>query len=269
MGKSLKPSGLTARTNWYDVLFCGHDWQVSQMLERELDAVYAYEDGAKLTFGEAQRRDVAKIYELPSGYYLGAANEMARARKTKPNSFQIKQEPPWKRARKDQELELADCVIVPCEWARESLKFSKFSNKKVFKVPYGTPADDICVRPRQPDGPFTVLFAGQIGARKGVPLLIEAWAQLELKNARLLMAGSWNLPNTNFNGGSSVQYLGPLPRVRLLELMREADLLVFPSLAEGFGLVIGEALFRRKAGHPDVVARLAVAPRVSQVHDVD
>ena len=243
IGRRLRAAGPTSRTNWYDVLFCGHDWQVSRRLEPLLSAVYTYEDGASLTFGEAERRGIAKVYELPSGYYSGVANEMDRAGKTTRDiDVQIKHEPAWKRARKDIELELADLVVVPCEWARASLNFSKSPAKNVIKVPYGTPADDVAPRTRRPNGQFTVLFAGQIGIRKGVPLLMQAWKQLGLKDARLLMAGSMHLDEKYLNGHNGFHYLGSLPRVRLLEVMKEVDLFVFPSLAEGFGLVIGEAM---------------------------
>ena len=243
MGRRLRPKGLTAQTNWYDILFCGHDWQVSRSLEKRLDAVYTYEDGAKLTFATAAKRSIAKVYELPAGYYLGVAHELERALKTTPDmDARIKREPAWKRARKDKELELADLVIVPCEWARETLRLSGAWKKRVIKVPYGTPAGEVTARSRRPGGPFTILFAGQVGVRKGVPLLMQAWKRLGLKDARLWMAGSMNLDEKYLNSHQGFQYLGALPRVRLLEVMAEVDLLVFPSLAEGFGLVIGEAM---------------------------
>lgn len=243
IGRRLRTGGLTPRVNWYDVLFCGHDWQVSRRLEKKLDAVYAYEDGARLTFEAAKQRSLTKIYELPLGYFLGVANELERAGKTLPELIsQIKHEPAWKQVRKDSELELADLIVVPCEWARESLNFSKAQEKVIVKVPYGTPADEVLARTKQPDDLFTVLFAGQIGVRKGAPLLIKAWKHLGLKDARLLMAGSLNLDEKYLGQHNSIQYLGRLPRVRLLEVMRETDLFVFPSLAEGFGLVIGEAM---------------------------
>lgn len=243
VGRRVKPRGLTARTNWYDVLFYGHDWQVSRAIEKDLAAVYTYEDGARLTFEAAKRLSIARVYELPLGYYLGVASELERSAKAAPGAgLQIRREPAWKRARKDTELELADVVIVPCEWARASLRFSKSQKKCVVKVPYGTPADEVRPRTRRPDGPFTVLLAGQIGVRKGVPLLLEAWARLGLKDARLCLAGPMDLGENYLSGRADVQYLGALPRARLLEVMRQADLFAFPSLAEGFGLVIGEAM---------------------------
>lgn len=266
LGSKLKPGGLTRRVNWYDVLFWGHDAQVAAQLAPQLapqlgktaaglDAVYAYEDGALRTFTAAKRRGVQTLYELPLGYYRGVAEELNRARRERPDLQATDYaEPQWKQLRKDAELRLADVVVVPCDWALESLRFSEGGEpKRVIKVPYGTPTDVVAARTKRPDGEFTVLFAGHIGLRKGVPHLIEAWEKLQLKNARLLLAGSLNLPKAYLREhAASFTYLGAIPRVELLERMREADLFVFPSLAEGFGLVIGEAM---AAGVPVLTTR--------------
>lgn len=244
-GRRLKPGGLTPQVNWYDVLYYGHDLQVSRALEAGLDAVYAYEDGSRCTFNVARRRGAAAIYELPLGYYKGVACEIRRAQKERPGFGQAAyEEPQWKQSRKDAELGLADVVVVPCAWAARSLRYGDACGKKpVAIVPYGTPADEMAARTERPRGPFTVLFAGQVGLRKGAPHLIEAWERLRLKDARLWMAGSMNLGRDYLADHSgSFHHLGAIPRVRLLEVMREADLFVFPSLAEGFGLVIGEAM---------------------------
>jgi glycosyltransferase involved in cell wall biosynthesis len=181
---------------------------------------------------------------LPLGYYRAVADEINRARKDRPHlQRDVYVEPQWKQSRKDEELRLADAIIVPCAWALDSLRFSRAASRTVIKIPYGTPADEIAARTTPPDGPFTVLFAGHVGLRKGVPHLIEAWEKLQLKDARLWLAGSLNLPEGYLREhGASFEYLGALPHVELLERMRQVDLFVFPSLAEGFGLVIGEAM---------------------------
>jgi glycosyltransferase involved in cell wall biosynthesis len=245
LGTRLKPKGLTPRVNWYDLLFCGHDLQVSRQLEDDLDAVYAYEDCARRTFDAARNKHAATVYELPLGYYDGVARELERAQRERPEfSLDFKTEPEWKRRRKDAELGLADIVVVPCAWAAASLQHSKVGSRKTtIKIPYGTPANEVPSKTERTDAPFTVLFAGQVGLRKGIPHLLEAWKRLGLKNAQLWLAGSMNLDNGYLREVSeSAEYLGKLSRVRLLEAMRRADLLVFPSLAEGFGLVIGEAM---------------------------
>jgi starch synthase len=244
-GRKLKPGGLTSEINWYDVLFCGHDFQVSRAIADAPDAVYAYEDAAKLTFESAKRNGAISIYELPLGYYRAVAREINRGRDLWPDLNRATySEPHWKRLRKDAELELADVIVVASDWARESLSLSEAaSNKQIVLVPYGTPVEEIRPRSQAPSGPFTVLFAGQVGLRKGVPHLIEAWEKLKLSDARLWLAGSMNLPREYVNEhAASFEYLGALPRAELLEVMKKVDLFVFPSLAEGFGLVIGEAM---------------------------
>lgn len=277
LGARMRPGGLTRDFNWYDVLYCGHDLQVSRQLERGIDAVYAYEDGALRTFAAAKKRGARAVYELPLGYYAGVARELARARRARPHlPLNVRAEPEWKRRRKDEELSLSDCVVVPCGWAEESLSDSPAAPRAVTRIPYGTPADEMEARAERPRGPFTVLFAGQVGLRKGVPLLLEAWRRLGLKDARLWLAGSKNLSDAYLSDyAGSFQYLGVLPRARLLERMRQADLFVFPSLAEGFGLVIGEAmaaglpvLTTTNTGGPELVTDGAEGWCVP-AHDVD
>lgn len=245
LGKRLKPKGLTRRINWYDVLFWGHDFQVAASLASNQDAVYAYEDAARRTFAAAKKKSITTLYELPLGYYRGVADEINRARRERAHlQPEIYVETGWKQSRKDEELRLADVVVVPCAWALDSLRLSNAGDAKpIIKVPYGTPADEIVARTAPPGGQFTILFAGHIGLRKGVPHLIEAWEKLQLKNSRLWLAGSLNLPKDYLRDhAASFEYLGAIPRVELLQRMQQADLFVFPSLAEGFGLVIGEAM---------------------------
>jgi glycosyltransferase involved in cell wall biosynthesis len=244
-GTKLKRGGLTSEINWYDVLFSGHDFQVSGSLGPELDAVFAYEDAARRTFSVAKQAGATTVYELPLGYYKGVGREINRAREDWPGLQRVPySEPRWKQLRKDAELELADVIVVASEWARESLALSDAAGgKPIVLAPYGMPAGETVARSQLPSGPFTVLFAGQIGLRKGVPHLIKAWEELQLKDARLFMAGSINLPREYMSEhAASFEYLGALPREELLELMAKVDLFVFPSLTEGFGLVIGEAM---------------------------
>ena len=244
-GRRLKPGGLTSEINWYDVLFSGHDFQVSGSLTKDLDAVFAYEDAARRTFSAAKRAGATTVCELPLGYYKGVAREINRGRDDWPGMQPAPySEPRWKQLRKDAELELADVVVVASQWSKETLVLSEAASRKpIVAVPYGTPADEISPRSQAPDGPFTILFAGQAGLRKGVPYLIEAWEKLNLRDARLLLAGSMNLSREYLQEHAArFEHLGPLPRQELLELMATVDLFVFPSLAEGFGLVIGEAM---------------------------
>jgi starch synthase len=94
-------------------------------------------------------------------------------------------------------------------------------------------------------GEFHVLFAGGAGLRKGVPYLLEAFANLRHSRKTLRIAGYVrdNLRDVLYRlPQEQVEFLGPTPRERLVELMSRSDVLVLPSIEEGMALVQAEAM---------------------------
>ena len=95
-----------------------------------------------------------------------------------------------------------------------------------------------------------VVYLGQISARKGVDHLIAAFADGALGDAALVIAGASRdgaLPSA----GPGVHFTGTLEGRERLELLSDADVLVYPSADEVFGLVPFEGLL---CGAPVVVA---------------
>lgn len=94
-----------------------------------------------------------------------------------------------------------------------------------------------------PEGPPYLLAVGDLRAKKNLRRLIEAWSRLraagELEH-RLVLAGHGSLEDVP----DGVELTGFADDARLDALMRGAALLVHPSLYEGFGLVIAEAMAR-------------------------
>lgn len=101
-----------------------------------------------------------------------------------------------------------------------------------------------------PDG--YVLYVGTIEPRKNLSRLIEAYAQLPAQVRHrwpLVLAGyvGWNSHDLHgqimaAQAQGWLRYLGYVPQQRLPELMAGARLFVFPSLYEGFGLPVLEAM---------------------------
>jgi len=93
-----------------------------------------------------------------------------------------------------------------------------------------------------------VAYLGQISPRKGVDHLVEAFADGAMGEAVLVVAGATRGEATGEH--ASVRFCGLLRGEERLELLADADVLVYPSTAEVFGLVPFEGLL---CGAPVVV----------------
>ncbi len=148
------------------------------------------------------------------------------------------------RAAETQEHEKADLIVVASSFTQQTLIEQGVSPTKIVCNPYGVDLQRFKVANRAADRPFRFFFAGLISARKGVPLLFQAWRQLDRPQAELWLAGP-------VSGTAPTDWLGAVPRVKFFgkvsnavvaDLMGQTDIFVFPSYFEGFGLVLLEAM---------------------------
>jgi hypothetical protein len=217
---------------------------------RNLTAVYCGEDGALETFRTARARGVKCIYDLPIGYWQAARRLFDEEKELMPEfapTLQGREESSEKLERKREEAELADRIVVCSPFVADTLKESGFADSKISVVPYGGPAP-IARPPCEQDAskrPLRLLFAGSIGQRKGIGYLLQAMQKLKGLPVELTLMGS-------FVGDSSVfspyehlfRHEPPRAHSAVLDLMQQHDVLVLPSLFEGFALVILEAMSR-------------------------
>lgn len=88
------------------------------------------------------------------------------------------------------------------------------------------------------------LFAGRLSQEKGVDTMLAAWELLR-PNARLKIVGDGPLADrvSQASGRSpQIEWVGRQPKERVLDLMKDARALVFPSVwYEGFPMVIAES----------------------------
>lgn len=91
-----------------------------------------------------------------------------------------------------------------------------------------------------------VVFAGQVGHRKGIDLLLEAWRLVATTDWRLTVAGPVSGSETEFVFGrpwpDGTEYVGSLDHNDLLALLSTSKILVQPSRAEAFPVAVCEAL---------------------------
>ncbi len=241
------------------------DRWVARQLPRitDLQAVYAYEDGAAATFEVAALRGVQRVYELPVGYwktrYSDYRAQAARQPEWSPGLVGL-QDSPAKLARKQQEIEQADLTIVASTYSLRTLHDAGQKVKAAI-IPYGAPDP---VSPDQLDfghgGALRVLFVGSVSTAKGVSYLFESCASLGTA-VELTLVGSVPAVFPALEAQlARHRHIPFLPHSQLLPLMRRSDVLVLPSISDGFGLVILEALSQGlpviasvNTGGPDVL----------------
>lgn len=153
------------------------------------------------------------------------------------------------------ELPRAEFHVAQSAFAERSLIEYGVEPGRIFRMPLGVDTARFrpAAEPKQ-GGPFRAFFAGQMSVRKGVHHLLAAWQAAGLRGAELVFAGA---PRDAYirelisKAGASVRHLGFVPHARLHEAYQNADVFVFPSLAEGGVYVIYEAL---AAGLPCIVS---------------
>ena len=158
----------------------------------------------------------------------------------------LQAEAPRVNARKDQQISCTDLIVANSDFVRDSFVEAGVSPERVVTVPTGCP-------PLAPwaleardglDKRMIFVCAGTQSIRKGIPYLLDAWRQLgPSARSELWLVGRMELPKRLVsNLPRNVIVRGPLPRSELTAMLRQASVLVLPTLAEGRAHIILEAL---------------------------
>ena len=153
----------------------------------------------------------------------------------------------WKRWRN--ECALADQIVVNSEWSKEALLAEAIPAEKLRVIPvaYESSTDAGSLQRLYPrafsaERPMRVLFLGQINLRKGVGQLLEAVELLSGENVEFWFVGPTQIHvPQNLKLHPQVRWFGVAPRVEVASYYRDADVFIFPTLSDGFGLTQLEA----------------------------
>ena len=154
----------------------------------------------------------------------------------------------WRLVLRD--IERADWIVVNSDFVRETFEWAGFDTTRVKVVYAGVEGDFVESIPRRDtepyEGPLRLLFAGEIGQRKGADVLFRALSTLNGVDWKLDLIGSitpavaagWS----KFLIDPRVTWHGTVRIRQLAVLMSRAEVFVFPSLAEGSARVVAMAM---------------------------
>jgi len=147
-------------------------------------------------------------------------------------------------AHNDETFARADAVICASSFTGQSLRAAGLT-RPAHVVGYGVDLDLFSARTEAPVAkPLTVGFVGALSQRKGARYRLAALAALLKGSARLILYTRAAVDRDLIRGfeGVDVEIRGGLSDAALAADMKQCDLIALPSIAEGFGLVILEAM---------------------------
>ena len=158
-------------------------------------------------------------------------------------------------AREDEEYALSDWHCAASTLVRDQLIGAGIAREKIWVVPYGADPRLFFADEAPPPREFRIVFAGQLGLRKGLKTLLEALTLAGRESWRVdfygAVLGEARGDLAAYRGHVPLEFHGPVAQAQLGEAFRRASVLVLPSLEEGFGLVVPQAL---SCGVPCIVS---------------
>jgi Glycosyltransferase len=165
------------------------------------------------------------------------------------------------------ELAHADAVICVSESTRQDLlDFYDVDPSRAVTIHSGLTVPISDSRRPTPDlPPRYILFVSTIEPRKNLDVLLDAYARIRSRgvyDGALVVVGrvGWKAESTRARlRAAGVHHLDYLPAEQLAAVYRHAELFVFPSIYEGFGFPLLEAM---AYGVPSIAARSSSLPEI-------
>lgn len=233
--------------------FALHDYIVSRQLEKmvgKIDIVHAWALGSVRTLEMANTLGIPTVLERPNAHtrfaYEVVQQECQR--------LGVELPPTHEHAYKEDVLRIEELeydrayrLLCPSDFVVKTFLDQGFARERLARHIYGVDDRAYFPEPDKTEGkrPFTALYVGVAAVRKGLHYALEAWLKSPAhRNGRFLIAGGF-LPayQEKLSGmlqDPSVHVLGH--RSDIAQLMRQSDVMLLPTIEEGFGLVCTEAM---------------------------
>lgn len=146
-----------------------------------------------------------------------------------------------------EECSLADRIVVNSLWSSQALQQAGIPANKINIIPlaYQSPEQARDFGRTYPsvflaERPLRVLFLGQVILRKGITALLEAASLLHDQPIEFWIVGTQGITRPQ-QADKQVRWIGSVPRSATAMYYQLADVFLFPTLSDGFGLTQLEA----------------------------
>jgi glycosyltransferase involved in cell wall biosynthesis len=231
------------------------DRLVARRIRPSHEAVYGFEYSSLAAFTRARELGLRVVYDMPAPeprfvqkLLEAEVSRYPELRSAYHRHTAAREE--HRIARRRAEWDAAHLVIVASRFTKNSFATAGLDVAKVQIVPYGAPPvlarQDAVAGGSRGDEPLRLIWAGTFSVRKGAHYLLDTWRREGFgRHARLQVFGAVTLPDSLLAPKpSGIEFAGSLPRSQLMDHYRTSDALIFPTLCDGFGMVVTEAWSR-------------------------
>lgn len=160
-----------------------------------------------------------------------------------------------------EEYTLASRLVTASSFVKNGLVDQGVPENKIVINPYGVDTKMFyCKHFEDQSGPIKILYVGNISEFKGIRNLISAIMYFKNTEVTLTLVGwgaeDFKVRNPDLNYESTTFY-GKVAKHQLADIYRSHDVFIFPSLIDGFGLVILEAM---SSGLPVIASTNSAGP---------
>ncbi|TAF14772.1 MAG: glycosyltransferase, partial [Nostocales cyanobacterium] len=148
-----------------------------------------------------------------------------------------------------EECKLADTIVVNSNWSRQLLEKAGINSQKIKTIPlvYTPPKETIDFVRTYPESfsqqrPLRILFLGQVILRKGIAAILDSIKLLEGYPVEFWIVGSQQIEiPAHLQTHPQIRWIGHINRSETGQYYQIADIFLFPTLSDGFGLTQLEA----------------------------
>ncbi len=241
-------------------------YMASQISKRESQVYWGFQGSSFHSLQAAKKTGKLALCELATAHVVASRRILGEEKMLHPDwadSFDNLDFPAQYLNRLEQEPLLADYSIAASKFTEQTLKEVGLTDDKIIYLPLGLDLRYVPYKPKNKgidNRPLKLLFAGTLTQRKGLAYLLEAIKLMPKGEVELHCIGGIQGSGKGLRPYEGLfKHIPPISQYELFDRYSEYDALVLPSVFEGFGLVIVEAM---AAGLPVIATPHTMGPEV-------